>query len=216
MLSWSASTDDVGVIGYGIYESGKLVDSQPELTATLLDLRCGTWYLLGVDAYDRAGNRSQKAVTVVLTERCNGNGWPPNVKRPWWLPDVTPRGHAGGPGGYRGGWSIFSRLSTTIGDRLSRLVTLSATVAATDAQGVPSADGSARASHDVSSPRADAGVQRVPSDTLSTRTRTSILTVLSERFAAWSRAVVDSGLSWRRQVMRQYALDHRARFARTS
>ena len=204
----------MGVVGYGIYESGELVDSQAELSRTLINLRCGTSYMLGVDAYDRAGNRSERASTVVLTERCgNGNG-PAKVKLPW-LPDMTPRGHARGPGAHRGGWSILSQLSITIRDRLSRLVAVSETAAEGDSQGAPAADESARAaSHDVFSSRADTGVQRVPSDAGSTQSRASILTTLADRFAAWGRAMADSGLFWRREAMRQYALDHGARIAR--
>jgi hypothetical protein len=151
----------------------------------------------------------------VLTERCNNGNGRPKEKRPWWVPDATPRGYAG-PGGHRGGWSIFSQLSSTIGDRLSRLVAVSATVAATQAQRFPSADASARSWHDASAARVDGGAQPAPNRAAATRGRTSVLTVLAERFDAWSRAVAHSGLSWRRQAIRQYALDHRTRFARVS
>ena len=68
-LTWRPSTDNVGVVGYGVYRNGKLVASSTSTSYTLTGLTCGTWYSLAVDAYDAAGNRSSRA-TVTTTAAC--------------------------------------------------------------------------------------------------------------------------------------------------
>ena len=69
-LSWSTSTDNVGVAGYGIYRGGTLVGSTPQTSYTLSGLSCATTYTVGVDAYDAAGNRSSRTPLVVATGAC--------------------------------------------------------------------------------------------------------------------------------------------------
>ena len=58
VLAWDASTDNVGVVGYGVYQSDALVDSTSEPATTIHGLVCGSTYEFAVDAYDAAGNRS--------------------------------------------------------------------------------------------------------------------------------------------------------------
>ena len=62
-LSWNASTDNVGVTGYGLYRGGAAVGSTNASTRTytFTGLSCGTTYTLAVDAVDAAGNRSTQA-----------------------------------------------------------------------------------------------------------------------------------------------------------
>ena len=73
-LSWSASTDNVGVAGYGLYKDGTLVASPTKETRATVDgLECGNSYTVAVDAYDAAGNRSGKATAIVPTDRCHPN-----------------------------------------------------------------------------------------------------------------------------------------------
>jgi chitodextrinase len=69
-FSWAASTDNVGVAGYGIYRGGTLVTSTATTNQTLSGLSCGTSYSIGVDAYDAAGNRSQQAALTIATSPC--------------------------------------------------------------------------------------------------------------------------------------------------
>src|SRR5882724_2020427 len=69
-LSWSASTDNVGVAGYGIYRDGTLIGSTTQTSYTIGGLSCGTTYTVGVDAYDAAGNRSARTPLVVATSAC--------------------------------------------------------------------------------------------------------------------------------------------------
>ncbi|TMJ94021.1 MAG: hypothetical protein E6G67_10675, partial [Actinobacteria bacterium] len=56
-LSWSPSTDNVGVVGYGAYQGGIRI-AQTSLTSyTFSSLSCGATTAVGLDAYDATGNR---------------------------------------------------------------------------------------------------------------------------------------------------------------
>ncbi|MBN2117998.1 MAG: DNRLRE domain-containing protein, partial [Anaerolineales bacterium] len=59
-LSWSASTDDTGVRGYGIYRDGTLVNTVDHNTLSYSDtnLALSTNYIYQVDAFDGSGNHS--------------------------------------------------------------------------------------------------------------------------------------------------------------
>src|SRR5882672_7516671 len=74
VLSWSPSTDNTGVAGYGIYRNGAQVGSSTSTSATVSGLACATTYTLGVDAVDAAGNRSAAATVSVTTAPCAGGG----------------------------------------------------------------------------------------------------------------------------------------------
>ena len=69
-LSWAASTDNVGVTGYGLYRAGALVGTSTQTAAVFSGLTCNTSHTLSVDAYDAAGNRSSKTNTLVSTTAC--------------------------------------------------------------------------------------------------------------------------------------------------
>jgi glucose/arabinose dehydrogenase len=77
-LSWTASTDNVGVAGYGLYRNGVLVGTSPTTGGTVSGLACATTYTLGVDAYDQAGNRSAQSTTTAATTACDTA--PPTVQ----------------------------------------------------------------------------------------------------------------------------------------
>jgi hypothetical protein len=68
-LSWSASTDDRGVVSYDIHQQGTKIHSVGGgQTATVLTgLRPGTDYAFTVRARDAAGNVSPASATVRLT-----------------------------------------------------------------------------------------------------------------------------------------------------
>jgi Calcineurin-like phosphoesterase len=59
-LGWSASTDDTGVRGYGIYRNGALVDTVAKdvLEYSDMGLEPSTRYVYQVDAFDGSGNHS--------------------------------------------------------------------------------------------------------------------------------------------------------------
>jgi chitodextrinase len=70
-FSWAASSDNVGVAGYGVYRGGSLAASTTATNYTLGGLSCGTTYSIGVDAYDAAGNRSPQASLTIATSPCD-------------------------------------------------------------------------------------------------------------------------------------------------
>ena len=76
-LTWSAATDNVGVSGYGIYNSSSLINSTQTASYTLTGLTCGQTYSLSVDAYDAAGNRSPPVPISASTSVCDNS--PPTV-----------------------------------------------------------------------------------------------------------------------------------------
>jgi chitodextrinase len=69
-LSWSPSTDNVGVAGYGLYRAGAGVGTTTGTTGIVSGLTCNTNYTLAVDAHDAAGNRSSRTVVMVATTAC--------------------------------------------------------------------------------------------------------------------------------------------------
>jgi chitodextrinase len=66
-LSWSASTDDVGVAGYNIYRDGIFLKSVSTTSASDTGLSPDTQYCYTVSAYDAAGNESGWSDEVCAT-----------------------------------------------------------------------------------------------------------------------------------------------------
>jgi chitodextrinase len=69
-VSWSASTDDIGVTGYDVYRNGIKVDSTSATSYTFGGLSCGTSYALAVEAHDAAGKRSAASAITASTAAC--------------------------------------------------------------------------------------------------------------------------------------------------
>ena len=69
-LSWSASSDNVGVVGYDLLLGGLVVGTSAQTSYAFSGLSCNTAYTLGVDAYDAAGNRSTVSSLIVTTSAC--------------------------------------------------------------------------------------------------------------------------------------------------
>ncbi|MEQ9052484.1 MAG: cellulase family glycosylhydrolase [Marinoscillum sp.] len=70
-ISWNASTDNVGVIGYNMFLDGVSVGSTAGTSYQFTGLERNTSYTLGVSAYDEAGNES--AISTITTRtRANG------------------------------------------------------------------------------------------------------------------------------------------------
>ncbi|WEK55240.1 MAG: fibronectin type III domain-containing protein [Candidatus Cohnella colombiensis] len=71
-LSWSASTDNLGVAAYDIYNGNEWIGSTPETFYSVYGLVPGTSYTFSVQAKDAAGNVSSSAVVdVIMTEDRN-------------------------------------------------------------------------------------------------------------------------------------------------
>jgi chitodextrinase len=68
-LNWSASTDAVGVTGYGIYRDGSATPFTTTSGTTFIDtgLAAGSTHSYRVDAVDAAGNRSARSTTASAT-----------------------------------------------------------------------------------------------------------------------------------------------------
>ena len=66
-LSWSASTDNIGVIGYNIYQDGVLVNTSASTSFNVAGLVSSTQYSFTVSAYDSSGNISEQSSPEVIT-----------------------------------------------------------------------------------------------------------------------------------------------------
>jgi chitodextrinase len=66
-LAWSASTDNVGVVGYKIYRGGTYLTSVSGISTSNTGLSAGTPYCYQVSAYDAASNESYLSTVVCAT-----------------------------------------------------------------------------------------------------------------------------------------------------
>jgi chitodextrinase len=66
-LRWNAATDNRGVTGYRLYRNGVSVGTTTALTYTFGGLSCGTSYTFALEAYDAAGNASNRAEATGTT-----------------------------------------------------------------------------------------------------------------------------------------------------
>src|SRR6056297_2993543 len=73
-LSWNASTDNVGVTGYDVYQNGSLLGSVENNSANVTGLTAGTTYNYYVKAKDAAGNVSAASNTISVTTNESGGG----------------------------------------------------------------------------------------------------------------------------------------------
>ena len=71
ILAWSPSTDDFGVVGYGLYVGGFWVGQWSEPSATITNLSCGQTYQIAIDASDAAGNESARTNAFFSTAQCS-------------------------------------------------------------------------------------------------------------------------------------------------
>ena len=72
-IGWQGSTDNVGVAGYEIFTNGVLDRKSTAVSAAFSELTCSTTYVIGIDAYDAAGNRSHLMTASDTTANC-GSG----------------------------------------------------------------------------------------------------------------------------------------------
>lgn len=66
-VSWTASTDNVGVTAYKIFRNGTQVGTSTSTSYGLTGLTAGTTYSITVQAYDAAGNSSASSTALSLT-----------------------------------------------------------------------------------------------------------------------------------------------------
>jgi hypothetical protein len=69
-LSWSPSTDNVGVAGYRLFRDGSATATQGGSPYTFTGLNCGTSHTFGVAAFDAAGRTSATSTVSGSTSAC--------------------------------------------------------------------------------------------------------------------------------------------------
>jgi parallel beta-helix repeat protein len=74
LLTWNASTDNVGVAGYRIYRAGVQVGTSTTTSFTDGSLTAATTYSYSVAAYDAAGNVSAQSATISATTLSSSSG----------------------------------------------------------------------------------------------------------------------------------------------
>ncbi|WP_271768806.1 GEVED domain-containing protein [Aquimarina algiphila] len=71
-LSWNASTDNIGVTGYDVYQGNSITTSVTGTSANIAGLTSGTAYQFKIKAKDAAGNISGFSNTVNVTTTSGG------------------------------------------------------------------------------------------------------------------------------------------------
>jgi len=78
-LSWTESSDNIGVAGYKIYNGGKLVQSVTTTTFVNTGLTPSNLYCYTVSAYDDAGNESKPSTQACVRTAPISDTTPPSV-----------------------------------------------------------------------------------------------------------------------------------------
>lgn len=73
-LSWSASSDDVGVVGYKVFRGGSEIGNSTGTSFTDDTAAAGTTYTYTVKAYDAGGNLSAASNSDTVTTPAGGGG----------------------------------------------------------------------------------------------------------------------------------------------
>lgn len=89
-LTWSASTDNVGVTHYLIYQNGSLLGSTSGLSYTSSGLSPGTTYTIYVAASDAAGNISLRSNVLTVNTISDQDLIPPSAPTGLTILDITP------------------------------------------------------------------------------------------------------------------------------
>ncbi|XLS28691.1 fibronectin type III domain-containing protein [Flavobacteriaceae bacterium M23B6Z8] len=132
-LSWDASTDNIGVIGYDIYQNGVYSTTSSATTFSVTGLSPNTNYSFYVIAKDAAGNQSGQSNTISITTpdvtACSGGievfpynesfetslgSWTQDTNDDLdWTRDSngTPSSNTGPSGGASGTWYLFVEAS---------------------------------------------------------------------------------------------------------
>jgi chitodextrinase len=110
-LSWTASTDNVGVTGYKVFRAGAQIGTSTTTTYSDGGLTASTTYSYTVSAYDAAGNNSAQSSSASATTQAgsSGGGLPTSIG--WYqIPNTTyaplcPTGQAGSCSDVIGAWN---------------------------------------------------------------------------------------------------------------
>ncbi|MBJ7881341.1 fibronectin type III domain-containing protein, partial [Gelidibacter salicanalis] len=88
-LTWSASTDNVGVVSYEVFRGGQLIGTTAQPNFSVTGLTSNTTYSFTVLAYDLAGNASLAGNTVNVTTLSNPDTEPPSAVTTLAASDIT-------------------------------------------------------------------------------------------------------------------------------
>ncbi|MES2811807.1 MAG: endonuclease [Bacteroidota bacterium] len=89
-LTWTASTDNVGVTGYDVYMDGSLKTSVTGSTASITGLTASTTYAFYVKAKDAAGNNSTTSSTINPTTSAPADTTAPSAPTSLASSNITP------------------------------------------------------------------------------------------------------------------------------
>lgn len=116
-LSWSASTDNVGVTGYEVFQGSSSLGTVTGTSANITGLSPATAYSFKVRAFDAAGNNSGYSNTVNVTtlsngtvEYCNSKGNNSNYE---WI-DLVKLNNLNNPSGNDGGYKDNTNMSANV------------------------------------------------------------------------------------------------------
>lgn len=106
-ITWTASTDNVGVAGYTVFRDGTSVGSTTATSYKVGGLQCGTAATLGVLAFDAVGNKSATSQLASSTAACAtapvGNAF-----------YVSPSGSDSNPGTLAAPWATIGKAAATL------------------------------------------------------------------------------------------------------
>lgn len=115
-LAWSASTDNVGVTGYDVYQGASLLGTVTGTSATATGLTASTSYSFSVRAKDAAGNISGASNVVTITTESASitycDSYSSNSSREWI--QTVQLGNINNNSGNNDGYVDFTNLSTTL------------------------------------------------------------------------------------------------------
>ncbi|WP_410006450.1 M4 family metallopeptidase [Aequorivita nionensis] len=125
-LSWNASTDNVGVTGYDVFQGATNIGSVTGTSANITGLSPSTAYSFKVRAHDAAGNNSGFSNTVNVTTHsnsityCTSQGNNTNDE----YIDRVQLGSINNLSGNNGGYADFTSISITLAKGSSNTITI--------------------------------------------------------------------------------------------
>lgn len=126
-ISWTASSDNVGVTGYNIYVDGSLAGTTANTSASITGLSASTTYTIAVEAEDEAGNKSAKTSIDVTTAAstvtyCASSGSNTDYE----YIDLVELNELSNPTGANGGYADFTNLTASVSPGSSQKIYISA------------------------------------------------------------------------------------------
>jgi trimeric autotransporter adhesin len=125
-LSWTASTDNVGVTGYNVYSGTSKIKSVSSTSTTITELLPNTTYTFTVTAFDAANNESAASNAVVVTTLpvaityCASKGTSSSLE----FINRVQLGTINNLSGNNGGYADFTNLSASLNTGSSYTITI--------------------------------------------------------------------------------------------